>query len=136
QLVVLTPYLAQLQEIRDRLDGHISDEDAQDLAGAIAQPAEGVSEIDGSGAGAAVSSEKRKRGHGSKRTSEGWTAGVEPHSQIRVATVDNYQGEESDVVIVSLVRSNDRGDMGFVCEPNRLNVTISRARYGRTFLND
>ncbi|CAN0499678.1 unnamed protein product, partial [Discosporangium mesarthrocarpum] len=43
---------------------------------------------------------------------------------------------ESDVVIVSLVRSNDRGDMGFVCEPNRLNVTISRARYGRTFLND
>ncbi|CAN0335394.1 unnamed protein product, partial [Laminaria digitata] len=42
--------------------------------------------------------------------------------------VDNYQGEESDLVIGSFVRSNDGGQMGFVGDANRLNVAISRAR--------
>lgn len=41
---------------------------------------------------------------------------------------DNYQGEESDIVVVSLTRSNDRGDIGFLSAPERLNVLISRAR--------
>ena len=41
---------------------------------------------------------------------------------------DNYQGEESDIVIASLTRSNDRGDIGFMREPERLNVLITRAR--------
>lgn len=44
-------------------------------------------------------------------------------------TVDNYQGEESDVIVGSFVRSNEGGQMGFVGDPNRLNVAISRARY-------
>lgn len=43
--------------------------------------------------------------------------------------MDNYQGEESDIVIGSFVRSNNAGQMGFVGDPNRLNVAISRARY-------
>lgn len=43
--------------------------------------------------------------------------------------VDNYQGEESDIIVGSFVRSNDGGQMGFVGDPNRLNVAISRARY-------
>ena len=47
-----------------------------------------------------------------------------------VREVDNYQGEESDIVIGSFVRSNTGGQMGFVGDPNRLNVAISRARYG------
>ena len=42
--------------------------------------------------------------------------------------VDNYQGEESDLVIGSFVKSNDGGQMGFVGDANRLNVAISRAR--------
>lgn len=42
--------------------------------------------------------------------------------------VDNYQGEESDIIVGSFVRSNDGGQMGFVGDPNRLNVAISRAR--------
>lgn len=41
---------------------------------------------------------------------------------------DNYQGEESDIVIVSLTRSNSRGDIGFLAAPERLNVLLSRAR--------
>ena len=41
---------------------------------------------------------------------------------------DNYQGEESDIVIASLTRSNPSGDIGFMKAPERLNVLLSRAR--------
>ena len=41
---------------------------------------------------------------------------------------DNYQGEESDIVLVSLTRSNTQRDIGFMCAPERLNVLLSRAR--------
>ncbi|KAI1807173.1 P-loop containing nucleoside triphosphate hydrolase protein [Daldinia bambusicola] len=47
---------------------------------------------------------------------------------IRLSTIDNYQGEESDIVVASLTRSNDDGDIGFMCAPERLNVLVSRAR--------
>ncbi|KAK4548613.1 hypothetical protein LTR36_009523 [Oleoguttula mirabilis] len=47
---------------------------------------------------------------------------------IRLATIDNYQGEESDIVIVSLTRSNPEGAIGFMASPERLNVLLSRAR--------
>lgn len=49
-------------------------------------------------------------------------------SPIRLSTIDNYQGAESDIVIASLTRSNDDGEIGFMCAPERLNVLISRAR--------
>ncbi|MBB4587908.1 serine/threonine protein kinase [Rhizobium leguminosarum] len=48
--------------------------------------------------------------------------------RIRVNTVDAFQGSEADVCIYSVVRSNDRGDAGFLNEPPRLNVALSRAR--------
>jgi hypothetical protein len=41
---------------------------------------------------------------------------------------DNYQGEESDIVIVCLTRSNLVGDIGFMSSPQRVNVMLSRAR--------
>ena len=41
---------------------------------------------------------------------------------------DNYQGEESEIVIVSLTRSNPDHDIGFMFSPQRLNVLLSRAR--------
>jgi hypothetical protein len=44
--------------------------------------------------------------------------------------IDNYQGEERDIVISSLTRSNGRGDVGFMAAPERLNVLLSRARNG------
>jgi hypothetical protein len=43
-------------------------------------------------------------------------------------SIDNYQGEEADIVIVSLTRSNVNGDIGFLQAPERLNVLLSRAR--------
>ncbi|OJJ44977.1 hypothetical protein ASPZODRAFT_70336 [Penicilliopsis zonata CBS 506.65] len=48
--------------------------------------------------------------------------------RIRISTIDNYQGEESDIVIASLTRSNADGDIGFMAAPQRLNVLLSRAR--------
>ncbi|KAI0139324.1 P-loop containing nucleoside triphosphate hydrolase protein [Xylariaceae sp. FL1272] len=48
--------------------------------------------------------------------------------QIRLATIDNYQGEESDIIITSLTRSNSKGEIGFMKAPERLNVLLSRAR--------
>lgn len=50
--------------------------------------------------------------------------------RLRVSTVDNYQGEESNIVIVCLTRSNPNGDIGFMTSPERLNVLLSRARNG------
>ena len=51
-------------------------------------------------------------------------------SLLRVATVDNFQGEEADIVIFSAVRSNDDGKLGFLEIANRVNVACSRARNG------
>jgi hypothetical protein len=42
--------------------------------------------------------------------------------------VDSFEGREEDLVVISLVRSNERGRIGFLRVPNRLNVAISRAR--------
>ncbi|KAK9847950.1 hypothetical protein WJX84_010168 [Apatococcus fuscideae] len=50
--------------------------------------------------------------------------------RVRLATVDNFQGEESKVVLVSLVRSNDIGKAGFLNTTNRVNVLLSRAQHG------
>ncbi|KAI0076548.1 P-loop containing nucleoside triphosphate hydrolase protein [Panus rudis PR-1116 ss-1] len=47
---------------------------------------------------------------------------------IRLATIDNYQGEESDIVIASLTRSNSTHDIGFMSSRERLTVLLSRAR--------
>ncbi|KAM0549904.1 hypothetical protein ACHAPJ_009151 [Fusarium lateritium] len=49
---------------------------------------------------------------------------------LRLATVDNFQGEEAKVVIVSLVRNNPEGKVGFLRTENRINVLLSRARHG------
>ena len=50
---------------------------------------------------------------------------------IRIATVDNFQGEESHVIIISLVRSCPRdGRIGFLASEERINVLLSRAREG------
>ena len=49
---------------------------------------------------------------------------------IHVTTVDNYQGQENDIIILSLVRNNQKGTVGFLRTPNRICVALSRARHG------
>ena len=51
-------------------------------------------------------------------------------SGVRVTAVDNYQGEENDIIILSLVRSNDAKKIGFLNISNRVCVALSRAKMG------
>ena len=46
---------------------------------------------------------------------------------VKVDTVDGYQGKENRIVIVSTVRNNSNGRIGFLKSPNRINVAVSRA---------
>ncbi|KAK6319679.1 hypothetical protein J4Q44_G00108900 [Coregonus suidteri] len=49
---------------------------------------------------------------------------------VKVHVVDKYQGEENDIVLLSLVRSNKQGKVGFLNIPNRVCVALSRAKKG------
>lgn len=49
---------------------------------------------------------------------------------MKIVVVDNYQGEESDIILLSLVRSNEKGNVGFLKMENRICVALSRAKYG------
>ncbi|KAG2072160.1 hypothetical protein BDR04DRAFT_1097127 [Suillus decipiens] len=112
KLVVLTPYLGQLSKLRDVLKRD-NDPVLNDLDS---------HDLIRAGLMSSADNTSKKR--------------------IRLATIDNYQGEESDIVIASLTRSNGSNDIGFMNSPERLNVLISRARDGlilignsQTFIN-
>lgn len=100
-IVILTPYLGQLRLLRDQLH-----------ARAGVDPL--LNDLD--------SYELVRAGLQSEAASK---VNKKP---LRISTIDNYQGEESDIVVASLTRSNDSGDIGFMAAPERLNVLISRAR--------
>ena len=52
-----------------------------------------------------------------------------PYRQaLTINTVDGFQGQERDVIIISLVRANEKGDIGFLNDLRRMNVAITRAR--------
>lgn len=55
---------------------------------------------------------------------------------ITVNTVDGFQGQERDVVLISLVRSNDEGQIGFLRDLRRMNVAITRARMKLIIIGD
>ncbi|KAK3345693.1 P-loop containing nucleoside triphosphate hydrolase protein [Neurospora tetraspora] len=100
KLVILTPYLGQLRVLQDLLRENQHD------------PA--LSEMD--------KLELLRAGLLSK------AAAKVDQKPLRVSTIDNYQGEENDIVIASLTRSNKSGDIGFMSAPERLNVLVTRAR--------
>ena len=55
---------------------------------------------------------------------------------ISVNTVDGFQGQERDIIVISLVRSNDDGQIGFLRDLRRMNVAITRARMKLIILGD
>lgn len=55
---------------------------------------------------------------------------------ITVHTVDGFQGQERDVIMISLVRANDKGQIGFLGDLRRMNVAITRARMKLIILGD
>ena len=55
---------------------------------------------------------------------------------ISVNTVDGFQGQERDIIVISLVRANDEGQIGFLRDLRRMNVAITRARMKLFILGD
>ncbi|KAJ4289260.1 hypothetical protein N0V88_007010 [Collariella sp. IMI 366227] len=100
KIVVLTPYLGQLRLLRDLM--HKNQHDPE------------LCEMD--------KNQLLKAGLMSM------AAANLDKTPLRISTIDNYQGEENDIVIASLTRSNDSGQIGFMDAPERLNVLITRAR--------
>ena len=49
--------------------------------------------------------------------------------KIQVMTVDSFQGSEADIVFLSFVRSNLKSKIGFLNDPQRLNVALTRAKF-------
>lgn len=50
------------------------------------------------------------------------------HPAIEIDTVDGFQGREKEAVVISLVRSNNKGELGFLTDTRRMNVALTRAR--------
>ena len=107
-ITVLTPYNAQLAALAQRLQGScslwLSPQDRESLiADGLLDYQQNLVEI---------------------KTEIGVT------DFLKIATIDNFQGEESKIVILSTVRSNQGHHVGFLRTPNRINVACSRARDG------
>ena len=55
---------------------------------------------------------------------------------VSINTVDAFQGQERDVIYISLTRSNDKGEIGFLKEYRRMNVAMTRARFKLVMIGD
>ena len=55
---------------------------------------------------------------------------------ISVNTIDSFQGQERDIVYISLTRSNDKGEIGFLSDIRRMNVAMTRARKKLVVIGD
>ncbi len=61
---------------------------------------------------------------------------AEVQADISVNTIDSFQGQERDVIYISLVRSNEKGEIGFLSDIRRMNVAITRARKKLVIIGD
>ena len=53
---------------------------------------------------------------------------IDDYPDIEIKSVDGFQGREKEVVIISMVRSNEPQNLGFLVEKRRLNVAVTRAK--------
>ena len=61
---------------------------------------------------------------------------VSPSADVTIHTVDGFQGQERDAMIVSMTRSNDRGEVGFLSESRRIHVAQTRAKMACMLVGD
>lgn len=59
-----------------------------------------------------------------------------PEADIEVNTIDAFQGQERDVIYISMVRSNDKGEIGFLRDNRRMNVAMTRAKKKLIIIGD
>jgi superfamily I DNA and/or RNA helicase len=57
-------------------------------------------------------------------------------SSIAIKTIDGFQGQERDVIYISLVRSNDALEIGFLSDTRRMNVALTRAKKKLVVIGD
>lgn len=118
-VAVLTPYAGQLQKLRTKMHKEfeimLSDRDQEELALGGFNAEDVVGDTEGE--------ERLSAGHRSLQKQQ-------ISDMLRWATVDNFQGEEAKIVIISLVRRNGEGKVGFLRSSNRINVLLSRAKQG------
>ncbi|GMH39425.1 hypothetical protein BSKO_07323 [Bryopsis sp. KO-2023] len=62
--------------------------------------------------------------------------GYQPRRGVEIKSVDGYQGREKEVIILSTVRSNPSGEIGFLTDYRRLNVAVTRAKRGLVIVGD
>ncbi|KAH9900363.1 hypothetical protein F4778DRAFT_791649 [Xylariomycetidae sp. FL2044] len=109
-IAVITPYLGQLIRLRQRMSSlfeiAVSERDLEDLDALESEEGETPPDFTPQASKVALL------------------------DSVRVATVDNFQGEEAKVIIISLVRSNPDNNCGFLKTSNRINVLLSRAQHG------
>ncbi|MDQ2656530.1 MAG: AAA domain-containing protein, partial [Bacteroidota bacterium] len=63
-----------------------------------------------------------------RKLAEASTVMAPVYRSITINTVDAFQGQERDVIVISFVRSNDKGEVGFLADIRRTNVAMTRAR--------
>ncbi|KAK7424141.1 hypothetical protein QQZ08_008747 [Neonectria magnoliae] len=114
-IAVLTPYLGQLQLLRRRMESMfeicVNDRDLDELETLQADSSE-------------------------TPPPTSLVSKTTLLNSVRVATVDNFQGEEAKVIVISLVRSNPQHNCGFLRTSNRINVLLSRAQHGMYILGN
>ncbi|KAK6514825.1 hypothetical protein TWF506_007187 [Arthrobotrys conoides] len=122
QIAVLTPYLGQMSKLRRSLGNIMNiivgsrDQEALDEAEDFLDDEEDSKAAD--------------------PTPQSVIQKASLAAAVRIATIDNFQGEEADVVIISLVRSNNERQCGFLKTSNRINVLLSRAKWGMYIIGD
>jgi len=113
-IAVLTPYNGQLEALSQRLQGTCSiwliEKDKEKLRDLQTPDVDGLDE-------------------GLNEDTDGKIT-FDMSNMLRLATIDNFQGEEAKIVILSTVRSNTDRRVGFLKTLNRINVACSRARHG------